>query len=541
MVTGAMAMVQCLQAESVRVLYGYPGAAICPFYDQLAASPLHHVLVRTEQNAAHAASGYARVSGRVGVCVATSGPGATNLLTGIASAYMDSIPLVVITGQVRSDLLGRDVFQEADITGAAEPFTKHSYLVKRAADIPRVFKEAFHIAGTGRPGPVLIDMPIDVQQKSLPPFNYDEIPLDIIGYKPRTQGHGLQIKKAAEAIAAAKRPVLCAGGGVFSSHAEQALRQLVEACRLPTVSTMMGIGALPSAHPLYLGMLGSHGCPPANKAIRDADLVIMAGARVGDRAVASPGQIAARAKVIHIDIDPAEIGKNLPAHIPIVGDLRLVLESLAGMVETKAPDEWVDAVTARKQRYAAKVIPPVEGYVEPKTFMHALSRKMQPDSILCADVGQNQIWSANHFEIRENRFLTSGGMGTMGYSIPCAVGAKMAAPSRQVCAVCGDGSFQMSMMELGTICQEHIGVKIIVMRNTRLGMVRELQDNQYHGVHSGVYLDGSPDFVRLASAYGIRARSVSSNEEAQAALEEMWADDAPYLLECVVHPDYPSL
>ena len=540
MMTGATAMVRCLEAEGVQVLYGYPGAAICPFFDSLADSPVHHVLVRTEQNAAHAASGYARISGKVGVCVATSGPGATNLLTGIASAYMDSIPLVVITGQVRSDLLGRDVFQEADITGAAEPFTKHSYLIDRAADIPRVFKEAFHIAGTGRPGPVLIDVPIDMQQKTLSSFNYD-IPIDIIGYKPRTQGHGLQIKKAAEAIAASKRPVLCAGGGVFSSHAQEALRALVEAARLPTVSTMMGIGALPTAHPLNLGMLGSHGCPPANKAIRDADLVIMAGARVGDRAVAAPGQIATRAKVIHIDIDPAEIGKNLPAHIPIVGDLRLVLEALAGTVSAQAPAEWVEAVTARRQRYAAKIIPPVEGYVEPKTFMRALSRHMAANAVLCADVGQNQIWSANHFEIREGRFLSSGGMGTMGYSIPCAVGAKMADPTRQVCAVCGDGSFQMSMMELGTICQEQIGVKIIVMRNTRLGMVRELQDNQYGGVHSGVYLDGSPDFVRLASAYGIAARSVSSNDEAAAALCDMWADDKPYLLECVVHPDYPSL
>ena len=541
MMTGAAAMVRCLEAEGVQVLYGYPGAAICPFYDQLAESALHHVLVRTEQNAAHAASGYARISGRVGVCVATSGPGATNLLTGIASAYMDSIPLVVITGQVRSDLLGRDVFQEADITGAAEPFTKHSYLIDRAADIPRVFKEAFHIAGTGRPGPVLIDIPIDMQQKTLPDFVYGDIPVDIIGYKPRTQGHGLQIKKAAQAIAAAKRPVVCAGGGVFSSHAEHALRALVEACKLPTVTTMMGIGALPSAHPLYLGMLGSHGCPPANKAIRDADLVIMAGARAGDRAMAAPGQIATRAKVIHIDIDPAEIGKNLPAHIPIVGDLRLVLESLCSIVNATAPTEWVEAVTDRKKRYAAKVIPPVDGYVEPKTFMRALSRAMADDAVLCADVGQNQIWSANHFEIRDGRFLTSGGMGTMGYSIPCEVGAKMADPRRQVCAVCGDGSFQMSMMELGTICQEQIGVKIIVMRNTRLGMVRELQDNQYHGVHSGVYLDGSPDFVKLAGAYGIPARRVASNQEAEQALAEMWADDRPYLLECTVDPDYPSL
>ena len=541
MMSGAAAMVKCLELEGVHTLFGYPGAAICPFYDALAGSSLHHVLVRTEQNAAHAASGYARVSGRVGVCVATSGPGATNLLTGIASAYMDSIPLVVITGQVRSDLLGRDVFQEADITGAAEPFTKHSYIVKKAADLPRVFIEAFHIASTGRPGPVLIDVPIDMQQKMIGEFDYSR-PVDIIGYKPRTQGHSLQIRKAAEALAACKRPVLCAGGGVFSAGAEQALRAFVEQVNLPTVSTMMGIGALPTTHPLNLGMLGSHGGAPANKAVRDADLVIMAGARVGDRAVAAPGQIATRAKVIHIDIDPAEIGKNLPVHIPIVGDLRQVLTELTRRTEgVQAPDEWVRAVVDRRQRYAAKPIPPVEGYVEPKSFMRTLSGRMQADCVLCADVGQNQIWSANHFAMREGRFLTSGGMGTMGYSIPCAVGAKIALPGRQVCAVCGDGSFQMSLMELATIRQEDLGVKIVVMRNTRLGMVRELQDNQYGGVHSGIDLTASPDFVKIAEAYGIRASAVSSNEEAAAALDEMLTDDRPYLLECRVMPDYPSL
>ena len=540
MTTGALAMVRCLELEGVTTAFGYPGAAICPFYDALAGSPIHHVLVRTEQSAAHAASGYARISGKVGVCIGTSGPGATNLLTGIASAYMDSIPLVVITGQVSSELLGRDVFQEADITGAAEPFTKHSYIVSRASDIPRIFKEAFHIASTGRPGPVLIDVPIDMQQKSIPDFDYSR-PVDIIGYKPRVQGHSLQIKKAVDALRICKRPVICAGGGVFSAGAQEELRAFIEKLNLPAISTMMGIGALPTAHPLNLGMLGSHGCAPANKAIRDADLVIMAGARVGDRAVAAPGQVATRAKVIHIDVDPAEIGKNMPAHIPIVGDLKHVLEELTKHADCQAPQEWVQAVTERKKRYAAKAIEPVDGFVEPKTFMRALARRMEADGILCADVGQNQIWSANHYEVRQGRFLTSGGMGTMGYSVPCAVGAKSAAPGRQVCAVCGDGSFQMSMMELGTICQEGLGVKIIIMRNTRLGMVRELQDNLYKGVHSAVYLDGSPDFAKIAEAYGIRSRTVSSNEEASGALEEMWADDKPYLLVCQVSPDYPSL
>lgn len=539
LMTGAEAMVRCLEAEGATTIFGYPGAAICPFYDKLVGSNVKHILVRTEQNAAHAASGYARITGRVGVCVATSGPGATNLLTGIASAYMDSIPLVVITGQVRSDLLGRDVFQEADITGAAEPFTKHSYLVGKASELPRIFKEAFLIASTGRPGPVLIDIPIDIQQKTID-FDYSK-PVDIIGYKPRTVGHTLQIKRAAEALTGSKRPVLCVGGGVFSAGATAELREFAEKTSIPVISTMMGIGALPSAHPLYLGMLGSHGCAPANKAIRDADLVILAGARVGDRAMASPGQVATRAKIIHIDIDPAEIGKNMTVHVPIVGDLRLVLRDLTAQTEWEAPRDWVQTVTERKQRYAARDPQPVEGYVEPKSFLHRLAAKMQPNAVLCADVGQNQIWAANHFDIREGRFLTSGGMGTMGYSIPCAVGVKSAAPDRQVCAVCGDGSFQMSMMELGTACQQGLGIKVIIMRNNFLGMVRELQDQHYSGVHSGVHLDGSPDFVGIAAAYGIDGERITSDDQVDAALERMLADDRPYLLECAVPPVYPSL
>lgn len=538
--TGALAMVKCLEQEGVRIAFGYPGAAICPFYDALIDSGIHHVLVRTEQNAAHAASGYARISGVPGVCIATSGPGATNLLTGIASAYMDSIPLVVITGQVRSDLLGRDVFQEADITGAAEPFTKHSYLVKRAGDIPRIFKEAFHIASTGRPGPVLIDIPIDVQKTEIPDFDYN-IPVDIIGYKPRSLGNSLQIKKVIEALKECHRPILCAGGGVFSAKALDELRGFVEKCEIPVICTMMGIGLLPSDHPLNLGMLGSHGCVPANKAIRDADLVILAGARVGDRAVASPGQVAERAVVVHIDIDPAEIGKNMPAHIPIVGDLRLVLSELSKNCDWKAPAEWVEQVTDRKARYSKVEIHAIEGYVEPKSFMRTLSRKMESDAVLCADVGQNQIWSANNFAVRDGRFLTSGGMGTMGYSIPCAVGAKLASPKRQVCAVCGDGSFQMSMMELGTVCQEGLDLKIVIMHNTRLGMVRELQDRLYSCRHSAVYLDGSPDFVAVAKAYGIPAVAVSSNEKAESAIDDMLKNDGPFLMVCRISPDYPSL
>ena len=324
MVNGAQIMVKCLEKEGVKVVFGYPGAAICPFYDELYQSEIHHILVRQEQNAGHAASGYARASGKPGVCIATSGPGATNLITGLATAYMDSIPIIAITGQVRSDLLGRDVFQEVDITGACEPFTKHSYLVKNTADLPRVFKEAFHIAATGRPGPVLIDIPIDIQQNETSEFHYPE-KAEIIGYKPRSSGHPLQIKRAAAALKESKRPLICSGGGVLSSGTKLKLLAFAEKTGIPVVSTMMGIGVMPSEHPLYLGMLGSHGKACANKAIHQADCIILCGARVGDRAVASPDQIAEKATIIHIDIDPAEIGKNMKAHIPIVGDMNLSL------------------------------------------------------------------------------------------------------------------------------------------------------------------------------------------------------------------------
>lgn len=539
MINGAQIMVKCLENEGVSVVFGYPGATICPFYDALMDSSIRHILVRQEQNAAHAASGYTRSCGKPGVCIATSGPGATNLITGLATAYMDSIPLIAITGQVRSDLLGRDVFQEADITGSCEPFTKHSYLVKNTADLPRIFKEAFHIATTGRPGPVLIDIPIDIQQHELPGFTYPE-KAEIIGYKPRTQGHPLQVKKALELISHSERPVICAGGGVLSSGGKRELVAFAEATGIPVVSTMMGIGVMPSEHPLYLGMLGSHGLKAANRAIHEADLLILCGARVGDRAVASPNQITEKAKVIHIDIDPAEIGKNMTVHIPIVGNIHLVLKSFNEKIHYHVSDQWTAAVQEWKE--TLRPAPPVfEGYVEPRSFIRELSSLLPSKSIYVADVGQNQIWSANNFRTTAGRFLTTGGMGTMGYSIPAALGAKLARPTRPVLAVCGDGSFQMSMNELGTIAQNHIGVKIIIMRNVRLGMVRELQDNLYQGRHSATILDEALDFQKIAEAYGIPSQMVSNNEDAIKAAETMLKTDGAYLLICNVSPDTPSI
>ncbi len=540
MISGAEIMVKCLEAEGVSVVFGYPGATICPFYDKIYDSSIKHVLVRQEQNAAHAASGYARCSGRPGVCVATSGPGATNLITGIATAYMDSIPMVAITGQVRSDLLGRDVFQEADITGACEPFVKHSYLVSKTEDLPRIFKEAFHIASTGRQGPVLIDIPMDIQTNEIEEFVYPDS-VNIIGYKPNTKGHAVQVKRAIEAIKKSKRPLIVSGGGVLSSGVKPKFQNFAIKTRIPVISTMMGIGVMPSDNELYLGMLGTHGKAVANRALHEADLVIVCGARLGDRAVAAPDQMSKNTTVIHIDIDPAEIGKNVKTEIPIVGDMRNVLKMLAENIgDYTVPEQWQQTVnTWKKDLY--KTPPVFDGFVEPRTLMSHLSAMFRSKAILVADVGQNQIWCANNFRIREGRFLTTGGMGTMGYSIPAAVGAKFARPDRDVIAVCGDGSFQMGMNELATIAGNNLNIKIIIMKNTRLGMVRELQDKNYGGRHSATILQGDPDFLGIARAYGIDCAQASSNDEAESIIKGIVNSDKPFILVCNVYPDTPSI
>jgi len=542
LISGAEIMVKCLENENVKRIFGYPGAAICPFYDFLLNSQIKHILVRDERNAAHEASGYARASGKPGVCVATSGPGATNLITGVATAYMDSVPLIVITGQVNSWLLGRDVFQEADITGACESFTKHSYLVKDASDLPRVFKEAFHIASTGRPGPVLIDVPTDVQNQAVESFEYPQ-KVHITGYKPRTQGHAVQIKKAAAAIENAKRPLLCCGGGVVLAGARDELIAFAEKSGVPVVSTMMGLGVMPMDSRLYLGMIGMHGHKNANAAMGAADLLILCGARVGDRAVSDPQEVSSSTKIIHIDIDPAEIGKNIAVDIPIVGDIKLVLRSLTAQISYTAPAEWVDKAVKEKDAFISleeKRASP-DGYVEPCSFIRGLSALMERDAILVADVGQNQIWAARNFNVKEGRFLTSGGLGTMGYSLPAAIGAKMAKPKRQVVCICGDGSFQMSMCELATICQENTAVKIIIMQNDRLGMVWEVQKNKYRRRGIATVLNGDPDFVKLAGAYGITAAFAGSTEEALASAEKMLAGSGASILVCRINPDAPTL
>lgn len=539
--TGAQAIVRALEIEKVEVIFGYPGAAICPFYDALLDSDIKHILTRHEQGAAHAASGYARATGKTGVCVATSGPGATNLITGIATAYMDSIPMVAITGQVSTEAIGRDVFQEADITGATAPFIKHSYLVKDPRDLPRVIKEAFHIASTGRPGPVLIDIPVDVQNGKLK-FDYPKS-VNIRGYKPTYEGHPMQVKRIAEAIRKAKSPVICAGGGVISSNASQELLELVERCEIPVATTLMGIGAIPSDHRLNVGMLGSHGVYTANYAVHHSDLLIVLGARVGDRAMARVSKIAEKAKIVHIDIDPAEIGKNIGVSIPVVGDAKTILKQLLAIVEKGDVEKWVETIT-RIKRERARIFDGImeQNYVKPQYVISLLSDMLAQDDIVTTEVGQNQIWTANYLKVKKARtFISSGGMGTMGYGLPAGVGAKVGKPESRVVVVSGDGSFQMSLQELGTIKQNNLGIKIIVFNNSRLGMVREIQKNKYCGRLNQVFLDENPDFVKLMDAYGFRAERIMRNKEVQKALERMLEDDRTYLLECIVDPDEPTL
>lgn len=538
-IKAAEAMVKCLEQEGVKVVFGYPGAAICPFYDELYKSDIHHVLVRHEANAGHEASGYARITNKPAVCIATSGPGATNLITAIATAYADSIPIICITGQVSTDQIGCDVFQEADITGSAMPFVKHSYLVKNAEELPRIFREAFHIAGTGRRGPVLIDVPVDVQQTLISYEPVEEISMRT--YKPTVKGNTMQAKKIAKALDEAKKPLICAGGGVFASDAVDELIAFAEKSGIPAVSTMMGISIFPTEHPLYMGMLGMHGVKTANSAVNECDTLILIGARVGDRAVRSPSFLAENKKIIHIDIDPAEIGKNIDVDIPLVGDCKTILTELNEYIEKKDRSEWVSELNRVKNSVPTEN--ETEGFINPKMFIRKLSDALPDNSVCVADVGQNQIWACNNFNIKKNgRFLTTGGMGTMGYSVPAAIGAKMADPKNEVVVICGDGSFQMQMMELATIVQENIAVKIIIMRNNRLGMVRELQTKSYCDNQIAVRLtDGNPDFAMLAKAYGIDSMSVSNVNEAVEAIKKLVSSEKAFLLEVNVSKNESTL
>ena len=531
---GADTIVKCLEKEGVEVLFGYPGVAICPFFNSILNTNIEAILVRTEQNAAHAASGYARVSGKVGVCVATSGPGATNLITGIATAYADSIPLVCITGQVESSLLGYDTFQEADITGACESFVKYSYLVKDVKDIPRIMKEAFYIASTGRKGPVLIDIPSDIQRAQISKFDYPE-EVKMRTYKPTVKGHAVQIKRVMSELSKAKKPIICAGGGVILSDARKELQTFAHKYNIPVVSTLMGIGAMPTEDSLYFGMVGNNGKSYANRAMNESDLLIMIGARVADRAVSQPDLITENKVLVHIDVDPAEIGKQVGPHIPLVGDIKHIFNDFEKENFDNDFSEWLDILNDYKAN-SPKRKAPSNDFVDPAEFIKKLSDKMNDDAIYVADVGQNQMWSCGYYNAKNGRFLTSGGMGTMGYSIPAAMGAKRANKDLQVVAVCGDGSFQMSMMELATMRQYNIPTKIFVFHNGYLGLVREHQHSAYKGNYSVVDLSGSPEFEYIAKAYGMDFIKLSNMEKIDQKIDDILSNNKPYLIEVMIDP-----
>ncbi|MBQ9361262.1 MAG: biosynthetic-type acetolactate synthase large subunit [Lachnospiraceae bacterium] len=530
--TGSEAMAKCLEMENVEIVYGYPGVAIANFFDSLGATNIRQVLVRTEQNAGHMASGYARTLGRVGVCAVTSGPGALNLITGIATAYADSIPLVCISGQVDSDLIGSDGFQEADVTGAAESIVKYSYLVKDVNDIPRIFKEAFYIANTGRRGPVLIDVPIDVQRAELKDFIYPE-EVNLRTYKPTVKGHIQQIKKAVSELKKAKKPLICAGGGVFLSGAKKELRSFVEKYNIPVVHTMMGIGVLPTDHELNYGMVGNNGAISANKAMQECDMLIMVGARVADRAVANPDTVLDNKVLVHIDVDPAEIGKNVGPTIPIVGDAKNIFTDMKEIELSIDTASWVAHLN--EYRKLPNPLKFSDKHVNPAVFIGLMSQDMADRSVYVADVGQNQIWSCRNVNVRDGgRFFTSGGMGTMGYAVPCAIGAKMADKTRQVVAVCGDGGFQMSMMELATMKEEKVDIKIVVLRNNYLGLVREYQHYSLNDRYEMVKLGSYPKLDDLARAYDIPYFRLENMDGIDDKIQEFLANDGAALMEVIV-------
>jgi len=534
---GSEAIVASLEAEGCDVAFGFPGGVMIPLYDALMdARTLRHILVRHEQGAVHAADGYARATGKVGVCMATSGPGATNLVTGIANAYLDSVPIVALTGQVRGDLIGTDAFQEADTTGITLPIVKHSYLVTDPADIPQVIHEAFHIAGTGRPGPVVIDLPVNI---SLAEMNYREpTGLDLPGYKPTVEGHTKQIRAAARALAAAERPVLYAGGGVISAGASPELLELAEMLQAPVTCTLMGLGAFPGTHPLFLGMLGMHGSVASNYAIHECDLLVAVGARFDDRVTGKLSAFAPHAEVIHIDVDPAEIGKNVRPFIPIVGDARHVLARIVDEVKALGPEpgrtaDWVARTEQRKDEFPFHYDEDMkEGDLAPQYVIEQIDEVTGGDCIICTDVGQNQMWATQYFKYRFPRqFISSGGLGTMGFGLPSAIGAKIGRPDKTVIDITGDGGFQMTMQEMTTAICADAPIVVAMLNNGYLGMVRQWQDLFWEKRYSATCITAQPDFAKLADAFGAVGMKVTGKDEVADALREAIACGRPALID----------
>ncbi|MGZ9699758.1 acetolactate synthase large subunit [Bacillus safensis] len=534
---GALMLIEALKREKVEVIFGYPGGAVLPIYDKIYDSGLFHVLPRHEQGAIHAAEGYARVSGKPGVVIATSGPGATNLVTGIADAMIDSLPLVVFTGQVATSVIGSDAFQEADVLGITMPITKHSYQVRNPEELPGVIKEAFHIATTGRPGPVLIDIPKDVAGIE-GAFEYDQ-PIDLPGYQPKVEPNYLQIRKLVEAVSRAKKPVILAGAGVLHGKASEELRQYVEQQQIPVAHTLLGLGGFPAKHPLFLGMAGMHGTYAANMALHQCDLLISIGARFDDRVTGNLNHFAKHAKVAHIDIDPAEIGKNIHTHIPVVGDSKLVLEELIKQDGKQGEsDEWKNQLDQWKKEYPLWYVEnEAEGF-KPQKLIEYIHQFTKGEAIVATDVGQHQMWAAQFYPFENaDKWVTSGGLGTMGFGLPAAIGAQLADQEATVVAILGDGGFQMTLQELAVIRELNLPVKVIVLNNHSLGMVRQWQEIFYEERYSHSKFSEQPDFVKLSEAYGIKGIRISSDEEAKEKLEEALTSREPVFIDVNVARD----
>jgi acetolactate synthase-1/2/3 large subunit len=529
---GAKILVESLLKEGVEVIFGYPGGSVIPFFDFLYDAPVRFMLTRHEQAAAHAADGYARSTGKVGVCVATSGPGATNLTTGIATAYMDSVPLVALTGQVKTTLIGNDAFQEADVTGITRSITKHNYLVKDVKDLAYTIKEAFYLASSGRPGPIVVDIPVDVQLQEAE-FNYFD-KIEIRSYKPTHFGHPGQIKKALKLIYNSKKPVILAGGGVIISGASGQLLQFVEKTGIPVSPTLLGLGGFASTHQLCLGMPGMHGTVYANMAITEADLLISVGCRFDDRVTGKISAFAPEAKIIHIDIDPTSISKNIKVDIPIVGDARNVLEHLLEeLEEKKLPDlsSWQKKIKEWKKKHPLAYKQDNEGKIKPQYVIEEVYKQTKGGAIISTEVGQNQMWAAQFYRLDYPRhFLSSGGLGTMGYGFPAAIGAKVAHPNREVIVIAGDGSIQMNIQELATLSTYNIGVKVVILNNHYLGMVRQWQELFYNRRYSGTPLK-NPDFVKVAEGYGIRGIRIKKPGDVKKAVKDMLSTKGPVVVD----------
>ena len=540
--TGAQILCESLIKEGVEVIFGFPGGVLLPFYDTLPQySQLRHILVRHEQGAAHAADAYARATGKVGVCMATSGPGATNLVTGIANAYLDSSPILALTGQVARPFIGKDAFQEIDITGITLPITKHSYVVMEAGAMAQTVKEALYIAQTGRPGPVLIDLPKDVMT-DLAEYIYPE-KVDLPGYKIPTRGHPTQLKNAAKLINESERPLIIAGRGVNISGASEELKQLAETGQIPVITTLLGIGSFPEDHVLSYGMAGMHGSGYANKALDDTDLLIAIGMRFDDRVTGEIAAFAKNAKIIHIDLDPAEIGKNVRVTVPIVGDVKAVLQSMLKLIETGEHLDWIRQLEEWRKIHPMTNIRDSAGLL-PQYIIKQIYEATRGDAIMVTGVGQHQMWTAQHYVFHDpNSFISSGGLGTMGFGLPASMGAKVGRPDKTVWCVDGDGSLQMTIQELATLVQDNIAVKIAVLNNGYLGMVRQWQDLFYEKRYVATPLS-CPDFVKIAEAYCIAALTVTRREEVLPAIQQAMEHDGPFLINFMVEPEenvYPMV